>query len=57
MKNNKYVIFALLFVVTTAAFAQPGFDDTVDDVAAIPGLLLAIAAAVGIGVAKLRNKK
>lgn len=57
MKNNKNVIFALCLIVTTVCIAQPTFDDDVEDVASIPGLIFAIAAAIGIGVSKLRSKK
>lgn len=46
--------FAFTLGCLTAVSAQaPGFDDDVEDVAApIPGIALAVAAAVGIGVAK-----
>lgn len=57
MKNNKYIILALLLVVTTVCFAQPGFERDVEDVASIPGLFLAVAAAVGIAVSKFREIK
>ncbi|MEO9953006.1 hypothetical protein [Nonlabens sp.] len=61
MKNNKYLILAIFILVGTIAHAQaPGFVDDVNDVedtAPIPGLLLAVCAAIGIGVAKLRAKK
>jgi hypothetical protein len=51
--------FAFTLGCLTAVSAQaPGFDDDVEDVAApIPGIALAVAAAVGIGVAKLRRNK
>lgn len=57
MKNNKYIVLALCLVITTVCFAQPGFERDVEDVASIPGIFLAIAAAIGIGVSKFRNKK
>ena len=59
MMKNKYVILAILIVITTTVQAQPGFDQGVDDVGTvpIPGILLAIAVAVGLGVTKLRSKK
>jgi hypothetical protein len=56
MKNSKYIILVLFLIVTTISFAQPGFDEDVEDVASIPGLLFATAAAIGIAVSKLRNK-
>lgn len=57
MKNNKYLVLAIFILIGTMAHAQaPGFVDDVDD-APIPGLLLAVCAAIGIGVAKLRAKK
>jgi hypothetical protein len=48
MKNNKYIILALCLVATTVCFAQPGFEPDVEDVASIPGMFLAIVAAIGI---------
>lgn len=59
MKNNKtFVAFALCLFMTTISIAQPGFEETVDDVAPIPGILLAIAVAVGLGVRKtLKSRK
>ncbi|WP_405370068.1 hypothetical protein [Nonlabens sp. Asnod2-A12] len=58
MKNNKYLVLAVFILVGTIAHAQaPGFVDDVEDTAPIPGLLLAVCAAIGIGVAKLRAKK
>lgn len=56
----KRFLLTVSFVIcaTMAVAAQgPGFDDDVDDVAPIPGIALAIAAAVGIGVVKLRRNK
>ena len=60
MKNNKYLVLAIFILIGTMAHAQAGFMDDVTDVedtAPIPGLLLAVCAAIGIGVAKLRAKK
>ncbi|MFT5926051.1 MAG: hypothetical protein ACI9WL_000794 [Rubritalea sp.] len=56
MKNNTYIVLAILMIATTSAYAQPGFDNTVDDVAPIPGIVIAIIAAIGIGIVKLRKK-
>ncbi|WP_298952060.1 hypothetical protein [uncultured Nonlabens sp.] len=58
MNNNKYVVLVIFILIGTIAHAQaPGFVDDVEDTAPIPGLLLAVCAAIGIGVAKLRSKK
>lgn len=58
MKNNKYLVLAIFILIGTMAHAQaPGFEEDVTDAAPIPGLLLALCAAIGIGVAKLRAKK
>lgn len=56
MKNSKYLFLVLFLLVTTVSFAQPGFEEDVEDVASIPGMLIAAAAAIGIAVSKLRNK-
>jgi hypothetical protein len=56
MKKNTYIVLAILMIATTSAYAQPGFDNTVDDVAPIPGIVIAIIAALGIGIVKLRKK-
>lgn len=57
MKNNKYLVLAIFILIGTIAHAQVGFEEDVTDAAPIPGLLLALCAAIGIGVAKLRAKK
>lgn len=58
MKNLKLIALAAFLTLSTTAFAQgPAFDDDVEDVAPIPGIALAIAAAVGIGVVKLKRNK
>jgi hypothetical protein len=57
MKNKKYLVLAILMIATTIAYAQPGFAETVEDAEApIPGIVIAIIAAIGIGVIKLRKK-
>jgi hypothetical protein len=58
MKNKKCLVLAILMIATTAASAQPSFNDSVDDTeqAPIPGIVIAIIAAVGIGVLKSRKK-
>lgn len=58
MKNFKYTIAltcTLLFSVI--AFAQPGFEDDVEDVAPIPGLVLAAVAGLAIGAKKIYSSK
>lgn len=59
MKNLKVILtFALIFATTLSSFAQgPGFVDDVDDVAPIPGIVMAIISAICIGVYSLRNKR
>ncbi|MEN8817196.1 MAG: hypothetical protein ABF274_10070 [Nonlabens sp.] len=57
MKNKKYIILYLFLVITTISYAQPTFEEEVEDVASIPGLFLALAAAIGIGILKFRNKE
>ena len=52
---KKYLILLLFLLVSTLSSAQPGFDPEVDDVAPIPGLILAAVAAIGVGVYKLRR--
>ena len=55
---KKFILAASFICLTTVASAQgPGFVDDVDDVAPIPGIALALAAAVGLGVVKLRRNK
>ncbi|MFB0904958.1 MAG: hypothetical protein QMB11_11290 [Nonlabens sp.] len=57
MKNNKYLVLAILMIATTTAYAQPGFDGDVEDAQApIPGIVIAVIAAIGIGIVKLRKK-
>jgi len=61
MKNLKLITLVAFLTLCTTAFAQQGappFDDDLDDTGApIPGIALAIAAAVGIGVVKLKRDK
>ncbi len=56
---KKFILTATFIIGATITVAAqgPGFADDVDDVAPIPGIALAIAAAVGIGVVKLRRNK
>ena len=57
MKAKLYITLIVLIVSNSIVMAQPGFDDTVEDVAFIPGIVLAIAAALGIGIRKIMKKK
>ena len=57
MKAKFYITLIVLIVSNSIVMAQPGFDDTVEDVAFIPGIALAIAAALGIGIRKIMKKK
>jgi hypothetical protein len=61
MKFNKIQIITLGLLVLVLVFptlsnAQPGFDDTVNDVPVDGGLSLLVAAGVGYGAKKLRKK-
>lgn len=56
---KKYVLLILLFVITCLpllSIAQ-GFDDGADDVPIDGGLSLLVAAGMGYGARKLRQKK
>lgn len=62
MKNLKLITLVAFLTLSITAFAQPDFGpdgDNVNDAnqAPIPGIALAIAAAVGIGVVKLKRDK
>ena len=57
MKAKLYITLIVLIVSNSIVMAQPGFDDTVEDVAFIPGIALAIAAALGIGIRNIMKKK
>jgi hypothetical protein len=61
MKFNKTHIItlsllALVLVFPSLSQAQPGFDDTVNDVPVDGGLSLLVAAGIGYGAKKLRKK-
>ncbi len=53
MKKN--IVLLLFLFVSTLSLAQPGFDPDVEDTAPIPGIILTIGAAIGVGVYKLRR--
>ena len=57
MRNKKYILLVLMLLVISVSYAQPGFDDDIEDVAPIPGLVVAVVAAIGLGTAKLIKKK
>lgn len=54
----KLIALLAFLTLSVSAAAQPAFDPTVDDPGApIPGIAIAIAAAIGIAVVKLRRNK
>ncbi len=56
--NLIYLILpCILFVLPTILHAQPGFGDDVEDVPIDGGLSLLVAAGVGYGARKLKNRK
>lgn len=57
MRNKKYILLVLMLLVISVSYAQPGFDDDIEDTAPIPGLVVAVVAAIGLGAAKLIKKK
>lgn len=58
MRNKTSIIVAVFLLISTSAYAQPAFEEVVDDTAPIPGIFIAIAAAIGLGIMnQLRTKK
>ena len=61
MKNYKYTLSAILMLCTgcfmTAAAMQPGFDENVEDVAPLPGLIAAAVVGLFIGARKMYNSR
>lgn len=51
------LIIAICFLVPSLLHAQPGFGDDVEDVPIDGGLSLLVAAGVGYGAKKLREKR
>jgi len=47
----------LIILIPTVIFAQPGFDDDVSDVPVDGGLSLLVAAGIGYGAKKMRDKR
>ncbi|MCU0321915.1 MAG: hypothetical protein MUE72_05820 [Chitinophagaceae bacterium] len=52
-----FTLLCVLFILPTFLHAQPGFDDDVNDVPIDGGLSLLVAAGVGYGAKKLREKR
>jgi len=52
-----FILLCILFILPTFLHAQPGFDDDVNDVPVDVGLSLLVAAGVGYGAKKLREKR
>jgi hypothetical protein len=56
--NLIYLILpCILFLLPAIVHAQPGFGDDVNDVPVDGGLSLLVAAGIGYGAKKLRNKR
>ena len=51
------ILLCILFILPTFLHAQPGFDDDVNDVPVDGGLSLLVAAGVGYGVKKVRERR
>jgi len=51
------ILLCILFILPTFLNAQPVFDDDVNDVPVDGGLSLLIAAGVGYGAKKMRDKR
>lgn len=51
------VVLATFFLLPSLLQAQPGFGDDVDDVPVDGGLSLLVAAGVGYGVKKIKERK
>ncbi len=51
------ILLCILFILPTFLHAQPVFDDDVNDVPIDGGLSLLVAAGVGYGAKKLKNRK
>jgi hypothetical protein len=47
----------LVFILPVLVHAQPGFTDTVDDVPVDGGLTLLVAAGIGYGAKKLKERR
>ena len=52
-----FALLVIFFMLPAITHAQPGFGDDVDDVPIDGGLSLLIAAGVGYGVKKIKQRK
>jgi hypothetical protein len=52
-----FILLYILFLLPTLLHAQPGFGDDVEDVPVDGGLSLLVAAGVGYGAKRLKNRK
>jgi hypothetical protein len=52
-----FILLCILFILPTFLHAQPVFDDDVNDVPVDGGLSLLVAAGVGYGAKKIKNRK
>ena len=61
MKNSKYALSAILMLCAgcfmNATAMQPGFEENVDDVAPLPGLIAAAVVGLFIGARKMYNSR
>lgn len=54
---TSFALLVIFFMLPAITHAQPGFGDDVDDVPIDGGLSLLIAAGVGYGVKKIKQRK
>lgn len=54
---NNCILLCILFILPTILNAQPVFDDDVNDVPIDGGLTLLVAAGIGYGAKKIREKR
>ena len=52
-----FILLYILFLLPTLLHAQPGFGDDVEDVPVDGGLSLLVAAGIGYGAKRLKNRK
>jgi len=61
LKTNQllsyFILLCILFILPTFLNAQPVFDDDVNDIPVDGGLSLLVAAGVGYGAKKLKEKR
>ncbi len=58
--SKKIIVFVIIFCIAfmpTLLFAQPGFDDDVNDVPIDGGLSILVIAGVGYGVKRLKKNQ